>query len=313
MTDRSETTPATKRDIPPARDVPPRWWRALMPARLRKERPQVAVVRLQGAIGVVTPLRPGLSLSAVEGMLKTAFSMKRACAVAIAVNSPGGSPVQSTLIYRRIRQLAEEKKLPVYVFAEDVAASGGYLLACAGDEIYADASSIVGSIGVITAGFGLDKFIGRFDIERRVHTQGRNKGMLDPFQPEKPDDVKRLKAVQKDMHDAFTAIVRERRAGSLKDKESALFTGEFWSGTRALELGLVDGLGGLHEVLREKFGEHVRLRRVRPRRSLLMRRLGGMSGDARELEALFSGGRADLAADLISAVEARALWARFGL
>lgn len=296
---------------PAPRTPRPAWWRMLLPGRFREERPLVAVVRFSGAIGAVTPLRTGITLQACEGALRSAFSLRRARAVALAVNSPGGSPVQSAMIYRRIRALAEEKKVPVYAFAEDVAASGGYLLACAGDELYADKSSIVGSIGVISAGFGLDRFIERFGIERRVHTRGDSKDMLDPFQPEKKEDVRRLAAVQEDVYEAFKEIVRERRGRALEGGGDKLFTGEFWSGTRARELGLVDGIGDLHTVMRERFGEKVRLKEIKARRGWLLGRLGAAGPGDDVLSALE--GRGGLAADLISALETRALWARFGL
>ena len=178
--------------------------------------PIVPVLRFTGAIGMVTPLRPGLALASLAGAIEKAFNASKLPSVAITVNSPGGSPVQSHLIFNRIRQLAAEKEKRVYVFCEDVAASGGYFLALAGDEIYADPSSIVGSIGVISAGFGLDKFIERFDIERRVHAVGKDKGALDPFQPERPEDVRRLEELQRDVHDTFIGIVKARRAGRLR-------------------------------------------------------------------------------------------------
>src|SRR6476646_6696637 len=186
-----------------------------VPARLRRGAAVVPVVRLSGLIGAVTPLRPGMSLAGVARTLERAFSMKSAKAVALVINSPGGSPVQSRQIYLRIRQLAAEKKIPVLVFVEDAAASGGYMIACAGDEIFADPSSIVGSIGVVSASFGLDRFIARFDIARRVHTAGRNKAILDPFRPEDPKDVERLKALQLQIHEVFIALVRERRGARL--------------------------------------------------------------------------------------------------
>ena len=195
--------------------------------------PVVPVLRFSGPIGMVTPLRPGLALASVAGPIEKAFALSKLPTVAVVINSPGGSPVQSHLIFSRIRQLAREKDKRVYVFCEDIAASGGYFLALAGDEIYADPSSIVGSIGVISASFGLDKFIERFGIERRVHTSGKDKGALDPFQPERPEDVARLKDLQRDVHDVFIGIVKERRAGKLKGPEEELFSGAFWSAAKA--------------------------------------------------------------------------------
>jgi signal peptide peptidase SppA len=269
-------------------------------ARLRGV-PVVAVVRLAGVIGSFGPWRGGLSLAGLAPALERAFAIRGAKAVALAINSPGGSPVQSSLIARRIRALAMEKKLPVLAFAEDVAASGGYWLATAGDEIYADQSSIVGSIGVISAGFGFQEMLQRVGVERRVHTAGSRKSMLDPFRPERPEDVARLEALQREIHDSFKSQVRERRGGRLKGDEETLFSGEFWSGRRALELGLIDGIGDMRTVLRDRFGDKVRFRLVGAQRGWLMRRLRSSSMPE------------DWARDLIGAVEERALWARFGL
>ena len=268
-----------------------------------KRGPVVPVVRLTGPIGMATPLRPGLGIATAAGALERAFSLSKTPSVAIVVNSPGGSPVQSSLIFRRIRQLAEENSKKVHVFCEDVAASGGYYLALAGDDIYADASSIIGSIGVISASFGLDKAIEKLGIERRVYTSGANKGSLDVFSPEKPDDVERLKAIQRDVHDVFIGIVKERRAGRLRGPDAELFSGAFWSAARSLEFGLIDGpKASLKGVPVAPGGLLSRLRR-----GPMGRIMGGMSaGD---------GGTAGLAFadDLVSAVEARALWSRYGL
>jgi signal peptide peptidase SppA len=272
---------------------------------LFERRPIVPVVRLAGPIGMVTPLRPGLSLSGVAGALERAFRIRRAPAVAIVVNSPGGSPVQSRLIYQRIRYLAEKHSRPVYVFVEDVGASGGYLVALAGDEIVADRSSIVGSIGVVSAGFGFHKLIDKIGVDRRVHTAGDRKVMLDPFQPEKPDDVKRLKALQQDVQDMFIDLVKERRGESLKATDKILFSGEFWSGQKALDLGLVDRLGDLMGVMRERFGDRVRLYPVPTTRAGLLRRMAAMR-PASSMPSAW-------ADDMVSAIETRALWSRFGL
>jgi signal peptide peptidase SppA len=272
--------------------------------------PVVPVLRLSGTIGMVTPLRPGLSIGALAGPIEKAFSMSKCPSVAVAVNSPGGSPVQSSLIFRRIRQLAEEKEKKVYVFCEDVAASGGYYLALAGDEIYADASSIVGSIGVISATFGLDKAIQKLGVERRVYTSGANKGSLDPFLPEKADDVERLLAIQRDVHDVFIGVVKERRLGRLKGPDAELFSGAFWSGPKALEFGLIDGISDARTKMRELHGEKVRLRPVPLERGWLtsrLRRLPSILGRGEEGPSLA------FADDLVSAIEARALWSRFGL
>ncbi len=275
--------------------------------------PVVPVLRLAGPIGAVSPFRQGLNLSTMAGTIERAFATKKAKAIAIQINSPGGSAVQSMLIYRRIRDLADEKGLPVYVFAEDVAASGGYLIALAGDEIYVDASSIVGSIGVVAATFGFDKAIKRLGISRRVYTAGENKVSLDPFQPEKAEDVARLKDLQKDVHETFMDLVKERRGRRLKETKEDLFTGEFWSGKKALELGLVDGISDLRSKMREMLGKNVRLRLIAPKRGLFGRRLRGVL--AHENSSTSEGGFVppSLADDLISAIEARALWSRYGL
>lgn len=283
--------------------------KSYLPAAWTSSGPIVPVLRFSGAIGVVTPLRPGLSLSTSAAAIEKAFAVSGAKAVAIQINSPGGSAVQSVLIYKRIRALAEEKGLKVYVFAEDVAASGGYLLAIAGDEIYADASSIVGSIGVVTATFGLNELINKIGIERRVYTAGRNKTTLDPFLPEKPDDVERIKAIQRDVHAEFIDLVKSRRGARIEKAGEDLFTGEFWSGRKALELGLIDGLGDLRTKMRELYGDEVRFSMVAPSTSWLRRRRGVSVHEGGSEFGFTPGG---LAADLISAIEARALWSRFG-
>lgn len=273
--------------------------------------PVVPVLRFSGPIGMSTPLRPGLSIGHAAGAIEKAFELSKTPAVAIVINSPGGSAVQSSLIFRRIRQLAEEKKKKVYVFCEDAAASGGYYLAVAGDEIYADASSIVGSIGVIFSGFGFDKAIEKLGIERRVYTAGLSKDALDPFRPERPEDVARIKSVQSDVHDVFIGIVKERRAGRLRGVDAELFSGAFWSGPKALELGLIDGISDVRSKMREKFGEKVRLKVVPLDKGGLFGRLRRSSSVAAYEE--LTSPRLAFAEDLISAVEARALWSRYGL
>lgn len=276
----------------------------LNPLFFMKRRPLVPVVRLTGVIGVGTPLRPGLSLSGVSDVLERAFSMARE-AVAIQINSPGGSAAQSHLIFRYIRDLAREKSVRVYTFAEDVAASGGYMIACAGDEIYADPSSIVGSVGVLYAGFGFTKLMETIGVERRVHTAGERKMMLDAFQPENPDDITRLKAMQKNIHQEFIELVRERRGKKIEQAGDQLFTGEFWSGRQALELGLVDGIIDVRTKMRELFGEDVRLKQISSEKGLRRRILG-----VNALTPPF--GVSSLADDVISSVDARSIWARFG-
>jgi signal peptide peptidase SppA len=257
----------------------------------------IPVVRLNGVIAADP--RPGrLNLANVDPLLERAFRLRRAPAVAIVVNSPGGSPVQSRLIAKRIRDLADQHQRQVLVFVEDAAASGGYFIAVAGDEVIADPSSIVGSIGVIFAGFGFVEAIGKLGIERRVHTAGKNKSTLDPFLPEKRADVERIKSLELDVHNVFIDWVKLRRGDKLQGSDDDLFTGEFWSGVRGLQLGLVDAVGDLHEVLRTRFGDDLKLRVIAPKRSLIpLPRLG------------FSSQISDLAA----AVEDRALWARLGL
>jgi signal peptide peptidase SppA len=275
--------------------------------------PIVPVLRFSGPIGMVTPLRPGLALSSMAGPIERAFSASKVPTVAIVINSPGGSPVQSHLIFSRIRQLAREKEKRVYVFCEDVAASGGYFLALAGDEIYADPSSIVGSIGVISAGFGFDKFIDRFGIERRVHTAGKEKGILDPFQPERPEDVARLKDLQRDVHDVFIGVVKERRAAKLKGSDDVLFNGAFWSAGKAQELGLIDGIADLRSKMQQIHGEKVRLRVMPMEKSGLLSRLRRLPGFNADLSQDGIALPASLTDDLVSTIEARALWSRFGI
>ena len=279
----------------------------LVPRRFRSDIPIVPVVRFSGVIGVITPLRPGVLLSTVARTLERAFETPRARAVALVINSPGGSPSQSHLIYRRIRQLADEKHIPVLAFVEDVGASGGYMLACAADEIICDQYSIVGSIGVVGGTFGFTKLMDKLGIERRLYTAGDRKVMLDPFLPEKPDDVKRIKAIQKDIHENFIALVKARRGGKLNGSDKALFSGEFWTADKAIERGLADRMGDLRSTLRERFGEKVYTPLISAERSLLGRRLPGVSfADA---IVRYPG----LADDLISALEVRAMWGRYGL
>jgi len=285
---------------------------ALLPKSWTRAGTLIPVIRLNGTIGMATPLRQGMSLSVMAGVIERAFSLKDSPAVAVVVNSPGGSPVQSRFIYQRIRALAQEEAKKVYVFTEDVAASGGYILALAGDEIYADASSVIGSIGVISAGFGLHQAIDRLGIERRVYTAGEKKMTLDPFQPEDPEDVERLKRIQKIVHQDFIDLVKQRRGAKIEDAGDDLFTGEFWTGRQALELGLIDGLGDVRSRMREVYGEDVRLRLISPERGLLFRRARGV-GVERAGPDLSRGLTQGWADELVSAIEERALWSRFGL
>lgn len=272
--------------------------------RFQNPRPVVAVLRLSGVIAAGMPSwrRGGLSLQGLAGPIEKAFKLSHLKAVALVINSPGGSAVQSSMICRRIRDHAAEKKVPVIAFVEDVAASGGYWLACAADEIFADESSIVGSIGVIFASFGFQDLIGRYGIERRIHVAGPKKSALDPFRSEDRDDVLRLRAAQGDIHEAFKNLVREQRSGRLNSPEDEVFSGEYWTGRQALQHGLIDGIGHIRAVTRERYGERVRLVSVGGRRGWLRRRLGSSSSPP---EAWANG--------IVQSFEERALWARFGL
>lgn len=271
----------------------------------------IPVIRLHGSIMPGgSQFRPSLSIASTAPLIEKAFSYRDAPAVAISINSPGGSPVQSRLIYQRIRDLAEEKNKHVLVFVEDVAASGGYMIALAGDEIIADPSSIVGSIGVVSASFGFQEMIKKVGIERRVHTAGQNKSILDPFRPEKPEDVERLKELQLDVHETFIDLVRARRGGRLADHPD-LFTGMFWTARKGIELGLVDQIGDMRGALKARYGDKTTMQLVSLPRGLFGRRIGVASA------ATALPGPADLAAaagaGLVEALEERALWSRFGL
>jgi len=287
--------------------------RPYVPKRWRSDLPVVPVVRLTGVIGFSTPLRPGLSIAGVAKTLDSAFAVRGAKAVALAINSPGGSAVQSHLIFRRVRALAEEKKLPVIAFVEDVAASGGYMIACAADEIVCDPASIVGSIGVIGATFGFPEAMKKLGIERRIYTAGDHKSMLDPFLAENEEDVARLKAIQQNIHEMFIGLVRERRGERLTAPEKTMFSGEYWVAKTAKDFGLVDQLGDVRSFLRQRFGEDVMTPLVLSERSLFGRRTPGVGGIAPEelLDRVVDQHR--LVDDIVSAIEARAIWARFGL
>ena len=280
----------------------------LVPRRFRAERSVVPVVQLTGVIGFSTPMRPGLTLASAANSLERAFSVRDAKAVALLINSPGGSAVQSHLIFSRIRALAEEKKLPVIAVAEDVAASGGYMIACAADTIVADSSSLVGSIGVMGGSFGFHRLLDKIGVERRLYTSGERKAMLDPFLPERPEDVERLKAIQREIHESFIALVQSRRGSKLAGDEAALFSGEYWTGHRAKALGLVDEIGDLRSVLRARFGDKVETP-LMVERGWFSRRPMGIGGGRTLLD--FS--QASFAEDALSTLEARALWARYGL
>ncbi len=278
----------------------------------RNPKPVVAVVRLSGVISDRSGIsRSGLSAAGLVTVLETAFKMPNLKAVALEINSPGGSPVQSSLIGKRIRALAEEHEVPVIAFAEDVAASGGFWLACAADEIYADDSSVIGSIGVISAGFGFQNAIKKLGVERRVYTAGEMKSTLDPFLREKPDDIERLAELQQDVFNAFKEMVRERRKDKLNASEDELFTGAFWTGRRALEMGLIDGLGELTSVMQERYGDKVRFHPVEQRQNWLKQKLGfGMTSRNRPSS---KGAMSSIVDEVLVAIEERGLWNKFGL
>ncbi|EAV43422.1 signal peptide peptidase SppA [Labrenzia sp. MBR-25] len=280
--------------------------RRFLPKRFRNDKPVIPVVRLSGAIGGGGPFRSGLSLATASIPLEKAFSMKKAPAVALVINSPGGSPVQSRLIFKRIRDLAKENEKDVLVFVEDVAASGGYMIALAGDEIFVDPSSIVGSIGVVAAGFGFTEMIKKIGVDRRVYTAGEKKVTLDPFQPEVPEDIEYIKSLQLEIHETFIDMVKSRR-GDVLSNDPDLFSGKFWTGRTGVELGLVDAIGDLRGVIKERFGDKAEPKLISAPRGLLGRKAGvGVGlGKGRLLEGIGD--------ELISSVEERAMWMRYGL
>lgn len=272
-------------------------------ARLSKRGPKIPVIRLSGVIADTAMRRGSLSYHRVSKLIEKAFAIPKIPAVAVVINSPGGAPAQSQLIGSLIRNKAEEKKIPVTAFVEDVAASGGYWLACAADDIYVQETSIVGSIGVISAGFGFEDFIDRHGIKRRIHTAGRDKSMLDPFLPEKGEDVARLREIQKQIHVHFIDWVKDRRGGKLNGTDEELFQGRFWTGSAALDMGIADAVGSVHQVMRDKYGEDVRFIDMGPEKKMLFNlpflpRGQGVSDS--------------LAEDAIAAIENRAFWARLG-
>jgi len=281
----------------------------LLPKRFRKTGLSIPVVRLHGTIMAGgSQFKQTLNIATVAPMLEKAFAKKDAPVVAISINSPGGSPVQSRLIYQRIRALAEEKDKKVLIFVEDVAASGGYMIALAGDEIFADPTSIVGSIGVVSGGFGFPEMLKKIGVERRVYTAGENKVILDPFQPEKEGDIEYLKTLQLEIHKVFIDMVKSRR-GSRLGEDSTIFSGLFWTGTRGLELGLIDGLGEMRDVIKRRFGKDAKLELIGGTRTLFGRRVPGVALGSPNLGEIASGATAGLAEGL----EERAMWSRFGL
>jgi len=268
--------------------------------KLFKKKTIIPHVRLTGVIGNAGRFNKGMDLAGQQDILKKAFSIKKVKYVAISINSPGGSPVQSHLIYSYIRQLADKKKIKVLIFAEDVAASGGYLISCAGDEIYANSSSIIGSIGVISASFGFKELIKKMGIERRIYTAGKNKSTLDPFVDEKEEDIKRLKDIQLELHADFIKVVETSRGKKLKDPEkNNIFTGEFWTGASALKLGLIDGIGNADQILKEKFGEEVVIKKFEKQKSWLGRKLSA------SVEGQLS--------NTLNSIEDKSAWQKFGL
>ena len=262
-----------------------------------KKKKIVAHIKLNGVIGNSGKFKQGIDFSGQEETIEKAFSLKKAKAVAITINSPGGSPVQSHLIYNFIRSQAKKNKKKVIVFAEDVAASGGYLIACAGDEIYANSSSIIGSIGVIYSSFGFTDLIKKIGVERRVHTAGKNKSTLDPFLDEKAEDIERLKNIQLDLHKDFIKVVEESRGSKLNKSDIELFSGEFWSGSKAKELGLVDDLGNSNEILRKKFGEDVVIKKFEKSKSWLSQKFSSSNNQIDQLANI---------------LDERSIWQRYG-
>ena len=278
----------------------PIWSHLITKTRVFKKKIVVPHIKLSGIIGNVGKFKQGIDFSNQQEIIKKAFSLKKIKSVAISINSPGGSPVQSHLIYSYIRSLAKKKKIKVLVFAEDVAASGGYLIACAGDEIYANSSSIIGSIGVIYASFGFQDMIKKIGIQRRVYTAGKNKSTLDPFVEEKEEDIKRLKNIQLDLHKDFINVVEQSRGSKLNTKSDIdLFTGEFWSGSKAKNLGLIDGLGNADEVLKQKFGENVVIKKFEKEKSWIAKKLS--SGQTNQLE------------NFLAKFEEKEIWQKYGL
>ena len=265
-----------------------------------KKKTVIPHVRLTGIIGSAGRFKQGMELANQRDILKKAFSVKKISHVAISINSPGGSPVQSHLIYSYIRELADKKKVKVLIFAEDVAASGGYLISCAGDEIYANSSSIVGSIGVISASFGFKDLIKKIGVERRIYTAGKNKSTLDPFVEEKEEDIKRLKSIQLELHADFIKVVEKSRGAKLKDPENNnIFTGEFWTGKSALKIGLIDGIGNADQVLKEKFGDNVIIKNLEKQKGFIARKLSSSVQNPVE--------------SLANILEEKSMWQKFGL
>ena len=263
-----------------------------------KKKKIIPHIKLNGVIGNVGKFKQGIDFAGQEEIIKKAFSLKKSPAVAISINSPGGSPVQSHLIHDYVKQLAKKNKKKVIIFAEDVAASGGYLIACCGDEIYANQSSIIGSIGVIYSSFGFTELISKIGVQRRVYTAGKNKSTLDPFMKEKDEDIERLKNIQLDLHKDFIKVVEKSRGSKLVKSKVELFSGEFWSGRKAKELGLIDGIGNANQILKEKFGEDVIIKKFEKSKGWLSKKLSSSSDHLNQLS---------------NFLDEKSLWQRYGL
>ncbi len=278
---------------------------AMLPLGLGGVKPVVAVFRLEGVIGKVSSMKSGLTLNSLNKLIEKMFEIDRLDAICLSINSPGGSPVQAEIIASRIIKLAKEKDIPVYSFVEDVAASGGYWLACAGDKIFVSQSSIIGSIGVISSGFGFHEFIEKLGVERRVYTEGKTKSVLDPFKPAKESDIKIIKKIQRDIHEHFVSTVKERRAGRLTQSDDILFNGEFWAGQTAVDYGLVDGIDDVYSFIQNKFGDNVKVEHIEHKQSWLKKRLG-MSQMSKEVAA-------DVVNGLVDTVENKLQNSKFNL
>lgn len=278
---------------------------AMLPLGLGGGKPVVAVFRLEGVIGKVSSMKSGLTLNSLNKLIEKMFEIDRLDAICLSINSPGGSPVQAEIIASRIIKLAKEKDIPVYSFVEDVAASGGYWLACAGDKIFVSQSSIIGSIGVISSGFGFHEAIEKLGVERRVYTEGKTKSVLDPFKPAKESDIKIIKKIQRDIHEHFVSTVKERRAGRLTQSDDILFNGEFWAGQTAVDYGLVDGIDDVYSFIQNKFGDNVKVEHIEHKQSWLKKRLG-MSQMSKEVAA-------DVVNGLVDTVENKLQNSKFNL
>ena len=259
----------------------------------------IPTLRLTGVIGQAGFMRSGLSLVSLDKLINKLFSDKKAPAIALIINSPGGSPTQSSLIAKKITDLAKKKKKKILAFVEDVAASGGYWLACAADEIYLDQNSIVGSIGVISPGFGFVDLIKKIGVERRVYTSGKSKSFLDPFKEEKNEDIERLKKIQEQIHDNFISYVKSRRGNKLNENNlEEIFSGLFWVGQKGIDLGLADGLGSINEIIENKFGKKAKIKIIDQKKSFLQRKLSSSLIDSDAV---------------LQKIEEKALWSRYGL